>query len=169
MPHGKYMRGTRRDYALALSTTLVLAFVIAAAVGPAKMLARARDERRSDDVRHIMAELLQLSADHPEKYEALMDRLQASEGEKYLLGDGISCGGSWGAFCPDSAVADDCLPSSELFADPGEAESKLTKDPQTSLYGAFGTGYYLMYDRGALEVGSCAAQTGAIHLEADAR
>ncbi len=161
MPHGHYMRGTRLDYIIVFGLVLALIFIITLAINPVRALSSVKDERRSDDVRRVMAAVLQLSLDNPEKYQALVERTDGRGGEKFMLGNGQTCAGDWGAYCKDAAVADDCLPTDEIFSD----ESTIPIDPDAPVYGDFGTGYYLSLLKGELEVGSCGATTGAIRLK----
>ena len=155
------MRGTRLDYIIVFGLVLALIFIITIAINPVRALSSVKDERRSDDVRRIMAAVLQLSVDNPEKYQALVERTDGRGGEKFILGNGISCAGDWGAYCRDASVADDCLPTDEIFS----PDSTVPIDPETELYGNFGTGYYLSLSKGELEVGACGASTGMIRLK----
>ncbi|MFA5945938.1 MAG: hypothetical protein WC802_03455 [Patescibacteria group bacterium] len=161
MPHGQYMRGTRLDHVIVFGLLGLAVCIIAFAVNPARMLALRRDERRSDDVRKIMTTVLTLSTTHPDKYDALLKRLSDRSGSKFLLGTGSSCAGAWGRFCSDDAVPDDCLPPEEIFNKPEDAPS----DPKHSLFGLFGTGYYLSVSGEMIEVGSCGADTGTVSLK----
>lgn len=155
------MRGTRLDYLIVFGVAMFSIFIIIAAINPARSLAYARDEQRSDDVRHVMAAVLQMSVDYPEKYQALLKRLNDHVGTRLLIGNAKTCSGDWGAHCSDVQTADDCLPISELFP----LTTMVPIDPVTSLYGTFGTGYYLSLVGDSLEAGSCAADTGMIRLQ----
>jgi hypothetical protein len=155
------MRGTRLDYLMAIGLLIILVVVIALAVNPIHSLSVARDSRRSDDVRKIMTSILTLSQQKSDKYDALLHRLKANEGEKYLLGTGSSCAGNWGRFCPTDEIADNCLPPEEIFATPEDAPV----DPSHALFGTFGTGYYVTAHDDMIEVGSCGADTGIIQLQ----
>lgn len=146
---------------MAIGLLLVVIVVIALAVNPVRSLALARDARRSDDVRKIMTSVLTLSQTKTDKYDALLRRLHANPDQKLLLGTGNSCAGDWGRFCPDAQIADDCLPPEEIFETPELAPT----DPKHSLFGLFGTGYFVTTHDDMIEVGSCGADTGVIQLE----
>jgi hypothetical protein len=161
MPHGYFMRGTRLDYLLVIGLLIVLVVIITLAVNPIRSLSLARDSQRSDDVRQIMTSILTLSQQKSDKYEALLRRLHANEGTKYLLGTGSSCAGDWGRFCPTAEIADNCLPPEEIFNTPEDAPT----DPSHSLFGLFCTGYFVTAHDDMIEVGSCGADTGVIQLE----
>ncbi len=161
MPHGHYMRGTRLDYLMAIGLLLVTTIVIIIAVNPIYSLSIVRDMKRSDDVRRVMTSILTLSQQKSDKYDALLRRLHGRDGAKFLLGTGTSCSGDWGRFCPDVEVADDCLPPEEIFNKPEDAPS----DPAHSVFGLFGTGYFVTTHNDMIEVGSCGADTGVIQLE----
>ncbi len=161
MPHGKYMRGTRLDYIIVSGLVFLLALIIAFAVNPAKSLAYARDERRGDDVRKIMSAVLQMPIDHPEKYEALLNRVEGREGERFMLGNGSSCSGDWGEYCSDELVPDDCLPLEEIFS----SEETAVLDPETTKFGTFASGYYLSFSEGMVRAGACDPDTRPLFLE----
>ncbi len=146
---------------MAIGLIIVTVIVIMLAVNPIRSLAIARDQHRSDDVRKIMTSVLTLSQVKSEKYDALLRRLKASEGTRFLLGTGTSCAGDWGRFCGDASVSDQCLPPEEIFNTPEDAPS----DPSRSIFGLFGTGYYITAHDDMIQVGSCGADTGIIQLE----
>jgi hypothetical protein len=160
MPHGKYMRGTRLDHILAFAGVFILLAIFVIALDPRRTYMSVKDERRSDDVRHIMAAFLQGPIDNPEKYEALLKRTEGREGEKFMLGAGESCAGDWGARCLDAAVANDCLPPEEIFSD----SSAVPVDPETDIYSEKASGYYLSFKGESLEIGACGAEETPIFL-----
>lgn len=161
MPHGQYMRGTRLDYVIAFGLLTLAIFIIVMAANPARILDLRRDEQRSDDVRKIMTAVLTLATNNPDKYDALLTRLSDRPNSKFLLGTGSSCAGSWGTYCSDAIVPDDCLPPEEIFTKPEDTPT----DPKHSIFGLFGTGYYLSVSGEMIEVGSCAADTGTVMLK----
>jgi hypothetical protein len=150
MPHGKYMRGTRLDYLIAFGSVLFLILVMTAAINPFTAFKLKRDEYRSDDVREIMSAILQLSVDNPPKYQALLNRMEGREGLRLMLGDAVSCAGDFGAYCSDTAVPDDCLPTDEVFKE---------KNPELSF------AYYVSLREGMVKVGACEAETRPVFLE----
>lgn len=160
MPHGRYMRGTRLDYVLAVGLTGLILFVITLSVNPVRSFAYARDEARMDGVREIMTAIMQMPVDNRAKYEALLDRAEGREGQRFMLGNGASCAGSWGKYCEDGRVPDDCLPVEEIFA----SEDFVPVDPKTSTFGTFATGYYVSFDKDEIEVGACSSDMGAVRM-----
>lgn len=155
------MRGTRLDYLLSIGLLLLATIIIMLAVNPIHSFSLARDSKRSDDVRKTMTAILTLSQQKSDKYDALLRRLHGRDGTKFLLGTGTSCAGDWGHFCPDAEIADDCLPPEEIFNQLEDVPS----DPAHSIFGLFGTGYFVTTHDDMIEVGSCGADTGVIQLE----
>jgi hypothetical protein len=159
--HNQHMRGTRLDAIVATAVLLFILFLIVMLVGPVRTLAKERDEVRTEHVRELMTNVLQLELVDPEAYQELVTAVQAQGDLRFVIGN-ASCGGSHGPECSDAITSDECLMMGDYF--PSLLVTNPPVDPRDSYYSPAVTGYYLATFQGELEVGACGAVKEPITL-----
>lgn len=159
--HNHHMRGTRLDALVGIAALLFGLLLITMIVGPARTLAKARDQVRTAHVRQLMTSVLQLELIDPVAYAKLVTDVQAQGDLRFMIGNS-GCQGSHGSECHDAVTADDCLLVHEYFSQ--LLLSELPVDPLQNAGHPTVTGYYLSVVDEELEVGACRAAKEPITL-----
>ncbi len=159
--HNRYMRGTRLDVVVGLASVLFVLLLIVVLVNPIRALAEQRDAIRTEHVRELMTKVLQLELIDPLAYASLLAEVRNQGDLRVVIGLG-DCSGSHGPSCSDAITGDVCIAPSQYF--PSLLLSTVPIDPQTKMYNATRTGYYLLANDGQLEIGACGASLAPISL-----
>lgn len=153
-----------RTHLDALTAMVFLGFLILCVVmviGPARALAKARDAERAEHVRMLMASVMQLEAEDPQGFEALLARLRSAGDLRVPIGLG-DCAGVHGPQCGDFVMSNACLTLREHIDQ--ELLPELPVDPDRRYYSPELPGYYLSISQDQIEVGSCGAVTREVYL-----
>jgi hypothetical protein len=82
MFHNPFMRGTKLDVMTSVMVILFIVFVIAMILGPARLVAKERDEVRTAEVRRLMTTVIELEQRDPARYEDLLEQLHSQPGRQ---------------------------------------------------------------------------------------
>lgn len=159
-----YMGRTTLDVVTSVAAVMLLLAIIAAIIGPARVLAKKTDEARVDGVRNIMEAILELQTVDPERVD---DMRQAAElagvPPRVMIGRTADCSGDWGVQCGDAILADGCLDAGIYL---GEYLAAMPVDLASPTASERQTGYYISFSPSLLEVGACnPASAETIRLE----